>query len=240
MAAIAAMSLGSLAALPKAMRGRRNGGEVNRIRGSASARPIVRPAAAARGAEIRTRAVANVGVAMMPGLGADGVWDPLGLGRQKGWEVGDNDWNSDERRLEGSGSVMAMTRGGRSVKAMNTGAGGSGDFMNDLMNSKLPGKIGTVLLLLILSRVGTYIPISGVDRDAFAESLQGGGNVLSYVDTLTGGSISKLGIFSLGIVPFINSSIIFQVSDIPRELGSVLPQRPTSPPSSQSTGDDMT
>jgi preprotein translocase subunit SecY len=88
--------------------------------------------------------------------------------------------------------------------------------------------------------VGTYIPISGVDRDAFAESLQGGGNVLSYVDTLTGGSISKLGIFSLGIVPFINSSIIFQVSDIPRELGSVLPQRPTSPPSSQSTGDDMT
>ena len=177
MAAIAAMSLGSLAALPKAMRGRRNGGEVNRIRGSASARPIVRPAAAARGAEIRTRAVANVGVAMMPGLGADGVWDPLGLGRQKGWEVGDNDWNSDERRLEGSGSVMAMTRGGRSVKAMNTGAGGSGDFMNDLMNSKLPGKIGTVLLLLILSRVGTYIPISGVDRDAFAESLQGGGNI---------------------------------------------------------------
>jgi len=148
---------------------------------------------------------------MMPGLGADGVWDPLGLGRQKGWEVGDNDWNSDERRLEGSGSVMAMTRGGRSVKAMNTGAGGSGDFMNDLMNSKLPGKIGTVLLLLILSRVGTYIPISGVDRDAFAESLQGGGNVLSYVDTLTGGSISKLGIFSLGIVPFINSSIIFQL-----------------------------
>ena len=240
MAAIAAMSLGSLAALPKAMRGRRNGGEVNRIRGSASARPIVRPAAAARGAEIRTRAVANVGVAMMPGLGADGVWDPLGLGRQKGWEVGDNDWNSDERRLEGSGSVMAMTRGGRSVKAMNTGAGGSGDFMNDLMNSKLPGKIGTVLLLLILSRVGTYIPISGVDRDAFAESLQGGGNVLSYVDTLTGGSISKLGIFSLGIVQFINSSIIFQVSDIPRELGSVLPQRPTSPHSSQSTGDDMT
>mmetsp|Transcript_10887 Transcript_10887/g.43887 ORF Transcript_10887/g.43887 Transcript_10887/m.43887 type:complete len:552 (-) Transcript_10887:122-1777(-) len=211
MAAIAATSLGSRAALPKAMRVRR-GREGNWIGyGSVSARPIVRPAAAARGAEIRTRAVANVGVATMPGLGADGVWDPLGLGRAKGWEVGDNDWNESERRLEGSGSVMALARGGRSVKAMNTGAGGSGDFMNDFMNSKLPGKIGTVLLLLILSRVGTYIPISGVDRDAFAESLQGGGNVLGYVDTLTGGSISKLGIFSLGIVPYINSSIIFQL-----------------------------
>jgi hypothetical protein len=34
---------------------------------------------------------------------------------------------------------------------------------------------------------------------------------MSYIDTLSGGSISKLGIFSLGIVPFINSSIIFQL-----------------------------
>jgi preprotein translocase subunit SecY len=41
--------------------------------------------------------------------------------------------------------------------------------------------------------------------------IRGSGNVLSYVDTLTGGSISKLGIFSLGIVPYINSSIIFQL-----------------------------
>ena len=78
------------------------------------------------------------------------------------------------------------------------------------MGGNLPGKIGTILALLVVSRVGTYIPISGVDRAAFAESLAGGG-VLGYVDTLTGGSISKLGIFSLGIVPYINSSIIFQV-----------------------------
>ena len=41
---------------------------------------------------------------------------------------------------------------------------------------------------------------------------------MGYVDTLTGGSISKLGIFSLGIVPYINSSIIFQL------LGSVFPE----------------
>ena len=42
--------------------------------------------------------------------------------------------------------------------------------------------------------------------------------MMGYVDTLTGGSISKLGIFSLGIVPYINSSIIFQL------LGSVFPE----------------
>ena len=42
--------------------------------------------------------------------------------------------------------------------------------------------------------------------------------MMAYADTLTGGSISKLGIFSLGIVPYINSSIIFQL------LGSVFPE----------------
>ena len=96
-----------------------------------------------------------------------------------------------------------------------------------------------MLLLLILSRVGTYIPISGVDRDAFAESLQGGGNVLGYVDTLTGGSISKLGIFSLGIVPYINSSIIFQVRDTPRPRARNR-FRSSHLRLSQSTGGDMT
>lgn len=175
-----------------------------------------------------TRAVANAGVVALPGLGADGMsWDPLGLGvgnRNKGWSVGDNDWNTDERRLEGAGSVMALTgRGRQTVKAMSTrsGGGGNDDFFNDFMGGKLPGKIATVLGLLIVSRIGTYIPISGVDRAAFAESLQGSGNVLGYVDTLTGGGISKLGIFSLGIVPYINSSIIFQVCT--RNLSKVNP-----------------
>ena len=90
--------------------------------------------------------------------------------------------------------------------------------MGDFFKGKLPGKIATVFALLVLSRVGTYIPISGVDRTAFAESLAGSGGMMGYVDTLTGGSISKLGIFSLGIVPYINSSIIFQL------LGSVFPE----------------
>ena len=162
--------------------------------------------------------MANVGIAAtLPGLGADGLtWDPLGLGGNKqrntgGWIVGDNEWDSDERRLEGSGSLMALTGRGRGVNAMNSPGGGDNTFFQDFMGGNLPGKIGTILALLIVSRVGTYIPISGVDRAAFAESLQGGGGMLGYVDTLTGGSISKLGIFSLGIVPYINSSIIFQL-----------------------------
>ena len=148
----------------------------------------------------------------LPGMGADGqTWDPLGLGRKAiGWETGDNAWNADED-VAASGSIMSLSRG-RAVNALSgSSKKGDEDFFGNFMGGNLPGKIGTILALLIVSRVGTYIPISGVDRAAFAESLQGGGSVLGYVDTLTGGSISKLGIFSLGIVPYINSSIIFQV-----------------------------
>ena len=61
--------------------------------------------------------------------------------------------------------------------------------------------------------------------------------MLGYVDTLTGGSISKLGIFSLGIVPYINSSIIFQVRDTPRARNRF---RSSHFRLSQSTGGDMT
>ena len=109
----------------------------------------------------------------------------------------------------------------RSTKtsAFGTSSGGNDDGnFGDFFSGDLPQKVATILALLVVSRIGAYIPISGVDRTAFAESLSNTGGMMSYVDTLTGGSISKLGIFSLGIVPFINSSIIFQL------LSSVFPE----------------
>ena len=50
---------------------------------------------------------------------------------------------------------------------------------------------------IAFSRLGVYIRLPGVDVDRFAESMQGGG-LLSYIDALSGGSISRVGIFSLG------------------------------------------
>lgn len=104
-----------------------------------------------------------------------------------------------------------------SVNASSSGKPSEEADWGKFFQGKLPGKIATVLLLLAVSRIGVYIPIDGVDRAAFAESL-GSNGMLSYVDQLSGGSISKLGIFSLGIVPFINSSIIFQL------LSSAIPE----------------
>jgi preprotein translocase SecY subunit len=86
----------------------------------------------------------------------------------------------------------------------------------DLLRGNLPKKLASVAGLLVLARSGVYVPLPGVDVDSFQQTIQKGG-LLGYVDQLAGGSISNVGVFSLGIVPYINSSIVLQVlsSSIP-------------------------
>ncbi|MDM7933215.1 preprotein translocase subunit SecY [Tabrizicola sp.] len=66
--------------------------------------------------------------------------------------------------------------------------------------------------LLIVYRLGTYIPVPGIDgqalRDFMAEATQGIGGMLNL---FTGGAISRMGIFALGIMPYISASIIVQL-----------------------------
>ena len=52
--------------------------------------------------------------------------------------------------------------------------------------------------LVLFSRLGVYLPLPGVDVKAFQQSVQTGGGLLGYIDTLSGGSISRVGVFSLG------------------------------------------
>ncbi len=90
------------------------------------------------------------------------------------------------------------------------------DF-GDFFKGKLPQKFLFLLGWLVLSRVGTYIPLWGVDRSAFAGSLDQS-SLLGTLDTFSGGSIGRLGVSSLGIVPYINAQIVVQL------LGSVFPK----------------
>ena len=66
--------------------------------------------------------------------------------------------------------------------------------------------------LLIVYRVGTYIPVPGIDiaqlRQFFDSASAGLGGVLNM---FTGGAISRMGIFALGIMPYISASIIIQL-----------------------------
>jgi preprotein translocase subunit SecY len=65
---------------------------------------------------------------------------------------------------------------------------------------------------LIVARVGTYIPMPGIDPRALADMMQHqAGGVLDVFNVLAGGAIGRMAIFALGIMPYISASIIMQL-----------------------------
>ncbi len=65
---------------------------------------------------------------------------------------------------------------------------------------------------LIVARLGSYIPMPGIDPAALARFMQGqGGGLLDVFNTLAGGAVGRMAIFALGIMPYISSSIIMQL-----------------------------
>jgi preprotein translocase subunit SecY len=85
-------------------------------------------------------------------------------------------------------------------------------FVQMAQAAGLRGRLLVTIGLLILVRLGIYLPIPGIDRVAFQNALQGGlGSLVGFLDVLAGGGISALGIFALGILPYINASIIIQL-----------------------------
>ncbi|MBU6228496.1 MAG: preprotein translocase subunit SecY [Cyanobacteria bacterium REEB459] len=84
-------------------------------------------------------------------------------------------------------------------------------FMQMAQAAGLRSRLLVTLGLLILVRLGIFIPIPGINRAAFSESLKTGGGVLGFLDIFAGGGLSAVGIFALGILPFINASIIMQL-----------------------------
>jgi preprotein translocase subunit SecY len=93
------------------------------------------------------------------------------------------------------------------------------EILVQLIQSKgLRDRVLTTLGLLLLVRLGIYIPMPGIDRVAFQDFLSRGGQLIGFLDIFTGGGLSTLGVFALGILPFINASIIIQL------LTAALPQ----------------
>ncbi|KAK1275182.1 hypothetical protein QJS04_geneDACA003946 [Acorus gramineus] len=82
--------------------------------------------------------------------------------------------------------------------------------IGDFFKGPLPGKFLKLLGYLALSRLGIYVPLGGVNREAFVGNLDQN-SLLSTLDSFSGGGIGRLGVCSLGIVPFINAQIVFQL-----------------------------
>src|ERR671925_1868971 len=74
-------------------------------------------------------------------------------------------------------------------------------------------KLAFTALLLALYRVGSHIPVPGIDVKAVEEVQQqfGGGGILNLLNTFSGGGLSRIALFALGIMPYITASIILQL-----------------------------
>jgi preprotein translocase subunit SecY len=92
-------------------------------------------------------------------------------------------------------------------------------FGNIFKIPELKKRVIFTLLLLLVERIGTHIPVPGIDGRALVEffSQAKGGGWLGLYDLFAGGAFSRATVFALGIMPYISASIILQL------LGAVMP-----------------
>ena len=78
--------------------------------------------------------------------------------------------------------------------------------------TELKKRIWFTLGALIVYRIGTYIPVPGVDAAVMGELLsQHGGGILGMFDMFSGGALGRMTVFALNIMPYISASIIVQL-----------------------------
>ncbi|MBN2460063.1 MAG: preprotein translocase subunit SecY [Candidatus Cloacimonetes bacterium] len=85
----------------------------------------------------------------------------------------------------------------------------------------LKKKIFFTGLMLIIYRLGSFVPIPGINASALRDFIGGasdsGGNIFGMFDLFVGGNLGRASVFALGIMPYITTSIVIQL------LGGVLP-----------------
>ena len=83
-------------------------------------------------------------------------------------------------------------------------------IINALKVKEIRTKVLWMLLLLLVFRVGCFIPVPGLDREVFGEAITTN-DFLTLMSSITGGALSQGTLFALGIGPYINASIIMQL-----------------------------
>jgi preprotein translocase subunit SecY len=78
--------------------------------------------------------------------------------------------------------------------------------------TELQKRIWYTIIALIVYRIGTFIPIPGIDPAAFAQAFQQqAGGILGMFNTFSGGAVERMAIFALNVMPYISASIIMQL-----------------------------
>lgn len=85
------------------------------------------------------------------------------------------------------------------------------NVFSSLMNiADLRKKFLFTIGMVVLFRMGAHVPVAGIDALKL-QNLFGQGNILGFLDLFTGGALMRFSVFALGIVPYINASIIMQL-----------------------------
>jgi preprotein translocase subunit SecY len=83
----------------------------------------------------------------------------------------------------------------------------------DIFNvPELRKRVGFTLLIIIAYRIGATIPIPGINAEAIKSLFAAHGNgLLGFLDMFSGGALNRMSVFSMGIMPYINASIIMSL-----------------------------
>lgn len=81
---------------------------------------------------------------------------------------------------------------------------------NAFLDKDIRKKLIITLLILLIYRIGCFVPVPGINPTAFG-SLATGNDFFRVLSTITGGSLQNGTLFALGILPYINASIILQL-----------------------------
>ncbi|MDR1928723.1 MAG: preprotein translocase subunit SecY [Endomicrobium sp.] len=82
-------------------------------------------------------------------------------------------------------------------------------IFNTLITSELKKKVFFTLLVIFTYRIGAMIPVPGVNTEAMKSMFKVyGDGILGFLNMFSGGALNRMSIFSLGVIPYINASII--------------------------------
>ena len=84
--------------------------------------------------------------------------------------------------------------------------------MNSAGTGELFARLRFVLIALLIYRIGTHIPVPGIDPEQLASLFdQNQGTILGLANVFSGGALERMSILALGILPYISASIIMQL-----------------------------
>ena len=86
---------------------------------------------------------------------------------------------------------------------------------------EIRGRLFFLIGVMVVYRIGTFIPVPGIDPQAFARFFNDQGNtILGIANMFSGGALQRMSIFAMGVMPYISASIIIQM------MSMIVPMRP--------------